>query len=79
MILENTALNAVPSCNGRGVDVLVGTPGRLTKFAEASVVYLREVSYLVIDEADQMLTDGFEPQVRLCRQLQHPPTNKPAH
>eukprot|EP00667_Euglena_gracilis_P007511 EG_transcript_7585 len=56
----------------RGVDVLVGTPGRLTKFAEASVVYLREVSYLVIDEADQMLTDGFEPQIQEVLALTHP-------
>eukprot|EP00668_Euglena_longa_P032018 GGOE01041300.1.p1 GENE.GGOE01041300.1~~GGOE01041300.1.p1 ORF type:complete len:643 (+),score=228.34 GGOE01041300.1:22-1929(+) len=47
----------------RGCDVVVAAPGRLTDFVEAGVSPLDRVTYFVLDEADQLLAMGFEPQV----------------
>lgn len=43
----------------RGVDVVVGTPGRLLDLIERKVLDLSAVRTLVLDEADEMLSMGF--------------------
>ncbi|KAG2284116.1 hypothetical protein Bca52824_055336 [Brassica carinata] len=47
----------------RGVDVVVGTPGRIIDLIEGRSLKLGEVEFLVLDEADQMLAVGFEEAV----------------
>ncbi|MDX6325799.1 MAG: hypothetical protein QOK15_2153 [Nocardioidaceae bacterium] len=47
----------------RGVEVVVGTPGRLLDLANRGVLDLRHVKVLVLDEADEMLDLGFLPDV----------------
>ncbi|KAL7188039.1 hypothetical protein ACSBR1_037976 [Camellia fascicularis] len=47
-----------------GVDIVIGTPGRLKDLIEMGICYLKEVSFVVLDEADRMLDMGFEPEVR---------------
>ncbi len=49
---------------GRPVDILVATPGRLLDFSRKRVVNLQEAVIMVIDEADRMLDMGFIPDVR---------------
>jgi ATP-dependent RNA helicase RhlE len=46
-----------------GVDVLVGTPGRMMDLALDNVVRFDEVQKLVIDEFDEILNLGFRSQV----------------
>jgi superfamily II DNA/RNA helicase len=46
-----------------GVDVVVGTPGRLLDLAGQGHLDLRHVKVLVLDEADEMLDLGFLPDV----------------
>ncbi|GHH81507.1 hypothetical protein GCM10018793_39030 [Streptomyces sulfonofaciens] len=47
----------------KGVDVVVGTPGRLLDLAGQKKLSLRHVKCLVLDEADEMLDLGFLPDV----------------
>ncbi len=46
-----------------GVDVVVGTPGRLLDLANRRSLDLSKVQVLVLDEADEMLDLGFLPDV----------------
>jgi ATP-dependent RNA helicase DeaD len=43
----------------RGVQVVVGTPGRVIDHLERGTLDLSELAYLVLDEADEMLRMGF--------------------
>ncbi|NMO01919.1 DEAD/DEAH box helicase [Gordonia sp. TBRC 11910] len=46
-----------------GVDVVVGTPGRLLDLAQQGHLILGKVAILVLDEADEMLDLGFLPDI----------------
>ncbi len=47
-----------------GVDVMIGTPGRLLDFAGSGKANFRDVGVLVIDEADRLFDMGFYPDLR---------------
>ena len=57
-----------------GVDVIVGTPGRLLDHFKAPYGKLQGLKYLVLDEADRMLDMGFLPDIR--RILRHIPARR---
>ena len=40
------------------------TPGRLIDLLDENALTLGNIKYLVLDEADRMLDDGFEPAIR---------------
>lgn len=46
-----------------GVEIVVGTPGRLLDLSRQGQLKLKEVSKLILDEADEMLDLGFLPDV----------------
>ncbi|GAB3128842.1 DEAD/DEAH box helicase [Tsukamurella serpentis] len=47
----------------KGVDVVVGTPGRLLDLANQGHLVLGKIQILVLDEADEMLDLGFLPDI----------------
>ena len=57
-----------------GVDVIVGTPGRLLDHFRQPYAKLSGLEYLVLDEADRMLDMGFLPDIR--RVLRHIPAKR---
>ncbi len=48
----------------KGVDIVVGTPGRIIDHLNRKTLRLDKVSFLVLDEADEMLNMGFLEDVR---------------
>ncbi|MHB8481214.1 MAG: DEAD/DEAH box helicase [Nitrospiria bacterium] len=48
----------------QGVDILIGTPGRLIDFYKQKNFNLKSIQVLVIDEADRMFDMGFIPDLR---------------
>ena len=56
-----------------GVDVLIGTPGRLIDYLKQRVYDMRHAQVLVLDEADRMFDLGFIADIRyILRRLPHP-------
>lgn len=47
----------------KGVDIVVGTPGRIIDMANRKYLNLSCVKILVLDEADEMLSRGFQDQI----------------
>ena len=57
----------------KGVDIIVGTPGRLIDLQEGGNLNLSEVAFVVVDEADRMFDMGFYPDLRTI--MKHIPAN----
>ena len=48
----------------KGVDIFVGTPGRLLDFSQQGKIDLKQIGILIIDEADRLFDMGFLPDIR---------------
>jgi ATP-dependent RNA helicase RhlB len=59
-----------------GIDVLIGTPGRLIDYFKQRVYTLRRAEVLVIDEADRMFDMGFIRDLRFLLRRLPPPTQR---
>ncbi len=78
-------LNVVPIYGGqsinmqlrslkKGVDIVIGTPGRVQDHIDRGTLKLGKISFLVLDEADEMLNMGFLEDVRKI--MKHTAENK---
>ncbi|HUE10465.1 MAG TPA: DEAD/DEAH box helicase, partial [Steroidobacteraceae bacterium] len=57
----------------QGVDVLIGTPGRVIDYFKQHVFELKHIQVAVMDEADRMFDLGFIKDIRfILRRLPHP-------
>ena len=63
-VYGGVALDPQVSALQKGVDVVVGTPGRLIDLIERGELSVGAVEVLVVDEADRMADMGFMPQVQ---------------
>ncbi len=48
----------------KGVDVIVGTPGRVIDLMKRGTLKLNQLDFFVLDEADEMLNMGFEEDIQ---------------
>lgn len=48
----------------KGVDIWVGTPGRMLDFLERGELNFKDLEILVLDEADRLLDMGFMPDIK---------------
>ncbi len=58
----------------RGVQVIVGTPGRIMDHIRRGTLHLEDIQALVLDEADEMLRMGFREDVEWI--LEHTPDHR---
>lgn len=63
-VYGGVGFDAQTAALARGVDVVVGTPGRLLDLAQQGYLQLQTVEIVVLDEADEMLDQGFLDDVR---------------
>jgi len=74
ILIEGTGLKSCSGVGGKpiedqafalrqGVDILIGTPGRLKDLIDSRYLVLNQCNYIVLDEADRMVDMGFEEQV----------------
>lgn len=52
----------------RGTQIIVATPGRLIDLIERKAINLEQISYIVLDEADEMLNMGFREDIEFILQ-----------
>jgi ATP-dependent RNA helicase RhlE len=63
ILIGGAAMGPQKSALARKPHVIIATPGRLIDHMEQKTLHLRDVSVLVLDEADRMLDMGFAPQI----------------
>jgi len=59
-----------------GVDILIGTPGRLIDYFKQHVFHLRDIQVMVVDEADRMFDLGFIKDIRYLFHRMPKPENR---
>lgn len=61
-----------------GVDILIGTPGRLIDYLKQKVYSLKYIEVVVLDEADRMFDLGFINDIRFLLRRTPPPDKRQA-
>jgi len=59
-----------------GVDILIGTPGRLIDYFKQKVYNLKHIEVVVLDEADRMFDLGFIDDIRFLLRRMPPPAER---
>jgi ATP-dependent RNA helicase RhlB len=59
-----------------GVDIVIGTPGRLLDFAGSKKLIMKDIDTVVIDEADRLFDMGFYPDIRRMLKMMKGPSER---
>lgn len=59
-----------------GVDIVIGTPGRIIDFVKQGVLSLNNIEVVVLDEADRMFDLGFISDIRYLLRRMPPPEKR---
>jgi ATP-dependent RNA helicase RhlE len=62
-VYGGTNINTQKGNVSGGLDILVGTPGRVMDLALTHVLSLKKVKHFVLDEVDEMMNQGFRSQL----------------
>lgn len=76
LVYGGTGYQAQRDLIAAGVDILIGTPGRLIDYLKQRVFDLRQVEAVVLDEADRMFDLGFIKDIRFVLRRLPPPTKR---
>lgn len=63
MLIGGTKINDDIYILNRGVNFIIGTPGRVYDMIKRKVLLIRSLKTLILDEADEMLSKGFSSQI----------------
>ena len=70
IIFGGVGINPQIKCLRKGVDIVIGTPGRLLDLMGQRILDLSHIDFLILDEADRMLDMGFIHDIRkIIRQV----------
>ncbi len=73
LVYGGTGYDSQRTALTQGVDVVIGTPGRLIDFLKQGIYHLKSVQVMVLDEADRMFDLGFIADVRYLLRRMPPP------
>ncbi len=76
LVYGGTGYDAQRTMLETGVDILVGTPGRLIDYLKQHVFDLKAIQAMVLDEADRMFDLGFIKDVRFLLRRMPPPEKR---
>jgi ATP-dependent RNA helicase RhlB len=74
VVYGGTGYESQRNAVAEGVDVLIGTPGRLIDYFKQGVYTLKGIEVLVLDEADRMFDLGFIADLRYLLRRMPPPS-----
>lgn len=63
MLIGGTKINDDIYILNRGINFIIGTPGRVYDMIKRKVLNIRSLKTLILDEADEMLSKGFSSQI----------------
>ncbi len=76
VVYGGTGYQEQRDCIAAGVDILIGTPGRLIDYYKQQVFDLKAVEVMVLDEADRMFDLGFIKDIRFVLRRIPPPEQR---